>query len=115
MRAMRTAAGGLATALTKNQSKIDAALEQFDRAAVASDSTPVQKADIAAIDAFDNRVTALADLDAELNNETQLIIDGDKLPTGATTTRTGTTSTRRHASFTVGHGTATTTSTTTTG
>ncbi len=74
--ALRRAAVDLAHALTHAQGAIPRALERFDQAAARSDSTAVQRANIAAIRAYDRRVTALAELDAELRNDTAQAADG---------------------------------------
>jgi hypothetical protein len=91
LEALRRTAAGLAFALTRNQSEIAVELQRFDQAAVAANSKSTQRAEIAAIRAYDARVRELSSLQGQIQAGQERIDAGLPLrPTKQTaTTRTG--------------------------
>jgi hypothetical protein len=70
LRGMASSAGGLASALTSGSlSKINPLLLSFDRAATQSHSRAVQRAQIAAVRAYDGKSTKLTKLQSQIAEE----------------------------------------------
>jgi hypothetical protein len=66
---METSAGALAHALVSASSDIPARLATFDRAAGATDTVPAQRAEIAAVKAYDARIAKLNELAAQVASQ----------------------------------------------
>jgi hypothetical protein len=66
---METSAGALAHALLSASSDIPARLATFDRAAVATDTLPAQRAEIAAVRAYDARIAKLNELAGQVASQ----------------------------------------------
>lgn len=66
---METSAGALAHALVSASSDIPARLATFDRAAVATDTVPAQRAEIAAVKAYDARIAKLNELAGQVASQ----------------------------------------------
>lgn len=72
LRGMASSAGGLATALRAGSlGKVDPLLVSFDKAATESHSTAVQRAQIAAVRAYDGESTKLTKLESKIAQERQ--------------------------------------------
>jgi hypothetical protein len=70
LRRVRTSVGALSDALAKNRAKdVPELLRRFDAAAVSNQSVAVQKAEIAAVAAYDARLRALGKLAAKIARE----------------------------------------------